>query len=345
MNWFKENKFLTGGLVAGGLGAAVLSYFLWAAYDRYTEALGDFQGKSAELARLRALAPFPDRKNLDAMEAQRAEFQESIDKLHSTIHAAQFPLLPMSEVEFQDRLKASVVRISEAARKAGMALPEKFYMGFDQYQTEPPRKEAAPLLGRQLKAIEWVVEQLISQRVKSLDRLERLALPEEEGKGTGKGAKAGDKTEKPQKSDKVEKADAGGKEEGGLIRRETIEVYFRSEQPAFREVLNQIACSSKQFYVVTQLEVKNEKEKGPPRAEPPVEGEAGAGDSGESAAGAVLGSAPKSGKAVKARSGDQEWRPIVGDELIEVSLRLDAVHLEEGKHPQGGAATKGGTGK
>lgn len=352
MNWFKENKFLAVGLVVGVLGAAALGYFLWDASDRYAEAVNDFQVKSAELARLRGLSPYPDRKNLDVMEAQRADLQDSIDKLHSSISSAQFPLETMSEVEFQDRLKAAVVRISGNARKAGVTLPEKFYLGFDQYQAEPPRKETAPQLGRQLKAIEWVVDLMISQRVKSLDRLDRVALPEEEskeGKGRGKNAKAGEKAERVEKAEKAEGAEKAEKEEGSLVRRETFEIHFRSEQPAFREILNQIARSSQQFYVVTELEVKNEKDKGPLRAT-----DAPDAPSAESVPPAVGGTEPaptgdgtpsKLGKALKSPPKGDGLRSIVGDELIEVSLRVDAVHLQEGKQPDSGTAKKGGKGR
>jgi hypothetical protein len=147
----------------------------------------------------------------------------------------------------------------------------------------------------------------------------------------------------------LERVDGVDKKEGLQVRRETFEVHFRSEQPAFREVLNQITRSSHQFYIVTDLEVKNEKDKGPlratdsPDASSPESVPAAGG--GVEAASAVDGAAPKPWKPLKASAKGDGLKSIVGDELIEVSLRVDAVHLQEAKLSDGGAAKKGGKGR
>src|SRR4029434_11207617 len=103
-----------------------------------------------------------------------------------------------TEVQFQDRLRESVNRVVAKANEAGVQLlasGAKFYMGFDLYQTEPPRPEAAPALGRQLKALEWVMMQLIDNRIISLNKLERTPLAEEGGR-PGEGGAASPKPER-----------------------------------------------------------------------------------------------------------------------------------------------------
>jgi hypothetical protein len=165
----------------------------------------------------------------------------------------------MSEVQFQDKLRESVSRVRAKAAEKGVAIesPEKFYMGFALYETQPPRPEAAPLLGRQLKAIEVVVTQLIEQKVASFN-LERPPLPEE--------------SEKKSAARANEEGGPGGEGrrggEGGpapLVSRQPFDIVFTAEQGSFQTVLNGIVNNKTQFYIPRAMEVNNQTPKSPPR--------------------------------------------------------------------------------
>ena len=71
--------------------------------------------------------------------------------------------------------------VLKKASAANMALPNegKFYLGFDPYQTQPPKAEAVGALGRQLSAIKWVVDTMIENKITTLVSLTRTPLPEE----------------------------------------------------------------------------------------------------------------------------------------------------------------------
>jgi hypothetical protein len=61
-----------------------------------------------------------------------------------------------------------------------------------------------------------------------------------------------------------------------LVERGIVDLTFASSSSALRRVLNQIASSPQQFYVIRTLHVRNEKEKGPPREQAAPTGSAAA---------------------------------------------------------------------
>src|SRR5207249_731807 len=87
----------------------------------------------------------------------------------------------------QDKLRAAVSKVSEKATAAGVHLPANFYLGFDiptNYQTTLPKPDAAAPLGKQLDAIQFLVERAIEAKVDTLTGLSRSPLPEEGGATT-----------------------------------------------------------------------------------------------------------------------------------------------------------------
>ena len=102
-----------------------------------------------------------------------------------------------------------------------------------------------------------------------------------------------------------------------VIERNVVEATFVSTPAAARKVLNQIAASDQQFFIVRLLHVRNEKEKGPPR-------EVAADTTGVVAA--VSSSAP---------AGSTEAKPavatalnfIVGNERIETTAKIEIVRF------------------
>ncbi|MEY5010431.1 MAG: hypothetical protein RLZZ253_1570 [Verrucomicrobiota bacterium] len=329
MNWFKQNKGLSAYFLLVLAGSGFLGFKLVDAQSRLEESMDAFGGSAQELNRLRALAPYPEKQNLERVQAQQSELSAEVDQLRAGLRANQLPLEPVTEVEFQDRLKETVERITASAAKAGVALPEKFYMGFDQYQSEPPKKELAPHLARQLKAIEWVISQMIANRVRAVERLSREPLPEEAEKQKGVKAAKVEKAEPDRtqgRSGRLEAASQPEDESKREIVRHGFEVGFRSAQASFQKTLNEVAASKVQFYIPTRLEVRNEKEKGPAKDEvKPAEGEAGGAEAAPNP------SAPPTAAAAKSAATKEagELRYIVGEELVVVDLRLDVVHFSE----------------
>jgi len=321
MNWIKSNKGLTAFLAVSTVLAGGLSFLVFRANGKYEESLNKYTALLGQLNGLQRQKPYPDQVSLKALQLQKREHKDSIVELQKRLNAIEVPLNPLTEVQFQDTLRDTVQRVTAKAAASGMKLPEKFYMGFDQYQGEPPRREAAPALGRELKAIESIIVQLAESRVSSLTKLERSALAEETGKQKGgDGAKdlAGGK---------------GGKSGRQLASKAPFQVSFVSTQNAFRTAFNNIVSSKEQFFIPRLLEIRNEKDKGPLKSDPssnppPAGASAPTGSLPEAEQNVPPGSQPPTPRDVGASK--PELRYLVGEENIEVTLWLELVNFADG---------------
>jgi hypothetical protein len=233
---------------------------------------------------------------------QKETYAQSVADLQKKLVSMEFPLAPLSPEQFQDRLRKSVADISQRAEGMGVKLPEKFYLGFDRYQAEPPRAEAAGLLGRQLSAVEFVVTKLLDSRVEAINAIQRTPLPEEAG--------AAQKTT-PAKGAPVK---GGAQPQKGaasnLVNLFPFEIAFTAEQNRFRRILNDLSSGKERFLVVRNLRVKNQNEKGPSREEEIAPQPAAPEEPGSTPAPAGI-------------------KPIVGTERIEATMRIDTVDFAD----------------
>lgn len=320
MNWIKLNKGLAVFLAFSALLAGALAFRVFRASARHEEALKSYTALLGQLSGLQRQSPYPDQVSLKALQLQKKEHKESIEELQRRLNTMELPLTPLTEVQFQDALRDTVQRVSAKAAARGMKLPEKFYMGFDQYQGAPPRREAASALGRELKAIESVVNQLADSSVATLTKLERSPLPEEVA---------------------MQKAADGGKEpQGGralkavrqLASKSPFEVSFVCTQAAFRLAFNSIVSSREQFFIPRLVEIRNEMGKGPLKADPSsASGSTPAGGPAASLPEPVVNAQPGAQVSPQVSSGASkaELRYLVGDEKLEVTLSLELVDFAE----------------
>ena len=297
MNWIKQNKFLSGFIAVMVIGVGALGFLLFQAQSRYSEARTDYESKAAELNRLEGLKPYPESENLKQIEAQKGQFVAAIGEFRKNIAAAQIPLEPISREQFQDKLREAVTRISAKAKEGGLALPPMFYVGMEKYQSEPPLPEAAPVLARELKALEFVINKMIEEGITTITKFERDLLPEEEGKGKKEKETSG----KPSAAGKTEKSSKSSVAYHG------VQIEFTAEQSRFRNFLNAVVTENSQFYIPRLVVVKNEKDAAPPRAS--AEGQPG-------------GAQTPGGEASDAKY-------TFGAEKVNVSLVLDIVDFAE----------------
>lgn len=248
MNWIKENKFLTGFLAVMVIGIGALGYVVFDAMGRVDAAQANYTKQSTDLARLQNLPLSPSKKNLDALVAQKTEAVKVIEAFQTSLGARSFPLEPMTPEQFQDKLKATKTAIFERAAQGGTELPPKFFLGFDAYETTPPKPEAATPLGRQLKAIEWVLNQVFENRIIKVDGkdpMKRELLAEETGR----------KAEEPPK-----KGASPARKEKPLVVTHSFEMKMECRQEQLAGLLNAIVGpKAPQFYIPRVVQVTNEK--------------------------------------------------------------------------------------
>jgi hypothetical protein len=304
MNWFRENRFLGSFLLlfaAGTLGAL----WLWrSAKSDWDEASSRFINTAAELNRLERLSPYPNGENLRKMKAHAENYASALARLKDELKRRVAPVAPMAPNEFQSHLREAVLAIAEKARANKVKLPDKFYLGFDEFATGLPNETVAPLLGQELVQIEWLLSSLFDAHVEAVTAFRRTALAEEHGTAPALS------TAMP----------AGAKSAGALPggarlpERNVLDATFVSTPSAARKVINQIAGANQQFCIVRLLRVRNENEKGPPRE---IAGETSAVIPASTPAGSP-GAKPTPGTALNF---------IVGNERIETTVKIEILRF------------------
>jgi hypothetical protein len=319
MNWIKENKFLFGFLVVLALGVGAGGYFVFDARGRYDEAVGNYQKRVGELNRLQRLPIFPNQKNLEKIVAQQTDVNTEVSALASSLMAQQIPLEDVTPEQFQDRLKAAVTAVKNKAAQSSpvVALPQKFFLGFDRYETAPPAKAGAAPLARELKAIEWLCDQLIDAKVAEIRTLNRDPIPGENDTGKSADKKPAPPAAKPVPGKPGEKV--GPKYD---VDKHRIELSFLADQARFRKFLDVVVNDKAQFFIPRLVTVKNEKPTAPPRGG--ATADAGAPAPPPPIAGATP---PATGAAAAVPAAAATY--IVGEEKVEVSLVLEMVDFHE----------------
>jgi hypothetical protein len=328
MSWAQENKFLTGVVAVTVVGAGVLGYFTYTAMAKYGEASATLEQTAAEKRRLETQPVYPNAANLKKLQAQKQEHLARIQDLQKKLNAMAIPEEQISPEGFQDRLRSTVTSYVKAAATARMKLPEKFYYGFDIYQTTTPKTEAAPKLDRQLKAMEFVLNQLPKNGAIELRKIEREQLPEE----TGRPAKRAE----PPKSGQKKPAGVAAAPDTSLVTKHSFEIVFLSDQTAVPATLNAITKAKNQFYVTRNLVVKNEKPAPPPRETAPPA-------SPSDPVAATPAAAPAADGAPAAPAAPVAYTFIVGEERVETTLLIEITEfapLPEKKDAKGAKGQK-----
>jgi hypothetical protein len=301
MNWFRENRFLGTFLIVFGVCTLGAVWFLFSAKSDWDDAAIGFNETAAELNRLERLAPYPSGENLRKVRGYADDYATALAKLEDELKTRVFSLPPMAPNEFQSRLRLAITAVADKARANKVKLPDKFYLGFDEFVSALPNEVAAPLLGQELAQVEWLLTTLFEARVDALISFRRTPLPEEHGTASPGSRPGGGKPGAT--------ALVGPK----LLEWNAVEATFVSTPAAARKVLNQIAGLNQQFFIVRLLHVRNEKDKGPPR------------EVASDTTGVVPSSLAPTGSAEAKSSTATTLNFIVGNERIETSARIEIV--------------------
>jgi len=315
MNWIKENKFLAVFLAVIVVLSGAVAFLAMGAGTKLTDALSNWETKSAELKRLQGGAPYPEEKNLSKLREQKDVLDSRIQELQQALVAAELPINESTTpTQFQDVLSSTVNAVKKKAAEAGCELrSENFYLGYAQYQTQPPPANVAPSLARQLKAIESVINILIDSKVTVITELDRNPLPGEPGTSVEKAAPA-----TPATPGALQSKPAAAK----LVRAQTFHVGFTAEQGQFRRALDSIAASKQPFLVIRNLSVQNEQTEGPSRL---------------AAVSPTAPSVPTDGGALpfepNTTPAPSSMQYVVGTEKVNVALQIEMIDFAEPAKP------------
>ena len=264
MSWATENKFLTGFGVVMLAGLGTLGYLAFSAMGKYDEALGALDGASAQLNQLQQTKPALTDANFKEMKSQQAEIGDKIASFQAELRARVLKATPMKSAEFQDALKASVAKVTAAATEAKVGRPKEFYLGFDDYRAKPPDEKAAPLLGRQLRAMELIMDVIVKAGRSGefeLEELKREPLPEE-------GGKAKTPTPPPTPPGPGRK-NAAPEPVVPLVEKARVQLKFKTTDSGLRDVIGGLTNHKDQLFVVRNIAIANTQQDSPPRVAGP----------------------------------------------------------------------------
>lgn len=317
MNW-AQNKFIIGFSAAMIVGCGGLGFLTWKAAAEFDAERTTYEEAVAKYNGLRRSPLYPNSENLKKLEEQKGAVVEAASALREKLAAISFPLEAITPEQFQDKLRATVSSVAEKARAAGTKLPDKFYLGFDKYQSQPPRMEAAAPLLRELKVLELVANTLIENKVDAIAPINRSALPEEDGAKPA--ARAVPKGHAASGAKGAKDAALSGAE---LISKFPFEIQFSGEQNRLRRALNDLVKNQKQFLIVRSVEIKNDNDKPTPKGDlnPP------AAPAAMDESGAAVEGAAAPGQAAQPQK-DESLHYIVGTEKISMRLHLEMVVFE-----------------
>jgi hypothetical protein len=290
MKWFQQNRWLGVFLVAVGICLLLAGILLYSTRARWSDARQAFDKAAAERSRLQRLDPFPNEANYGKLKVQLENYGAALEKFKEELKKEVAPAPPLAPNEFQSRLRQAVIATLNRARVNNVKLPDKFQLGFDEFTTAMPKTAVAPLLGQELSQIQMLINILLDAKVDSVTSLHRAPLPEEQPLSL---------TPKPAPSPGL-KPPATKVSAATLLERNVVDLTFKAAPSVARKVLNEIANSTGQFFIIRTLYGHNEKDKGPPR---------------EKAAEATP------------SPGETALNFIVGNEHIEVSARIEMVRF------------------
>jgi len=257
MNWFRQNRALGTLLIVFGscaVFAGILLYWRWAGWSDARQA---FDQAATERSRLDHRDPCPNDTNYRKLQGYLDRYNSALDKFKDELKKDVVPAAPLAPNEFQSRLRQAAVATLNRAQTNNVKLPDKFELGFDEFTTSLPDTTVAPLLGQELSQVQMLINILLDAKVDSVTSFHRAPLPQEHPASSiptpspaAKRTAAATKTSTPAPT---------------LVQRNVVDLTFKASPAAARKVLNEIANSTGQLFIIRTLYVHNEKDKGPPR--------------------------------------------------------------------------------
>jgi hypothetical protein len=320
MNWIQENKKLAGVvgiMVAGAIGLGVWLFLSCSAYSEAREQFGQLNG---QISSLESSPLYPNSDNVKAKGDKLDAFQDEVEKLRAVLLQLQQPIKPITETEFQAKLKERSTFVRQKAADAGVLLPSAdFALGFEEYaKTLPKSADAAAELNVHLDAMESIVTVLTKSGIKSLDIFDRAKLPMETGGATTKAkttvAPAPKQSSASKASGKRAVVDPVKAAEP-VLDRYTVKVTFTTDQAPLQKAVNALSDFNTKvmpnFTVIRLMRIENEKSEGPLKTDVNL----------------LRGADPSTQKPGEAAAPDAVT--VMGEEMLKVFMEIDYIRFRE----------------
>lgn len=300
---------------------------------------GDFDAANKKLKKaltqeqsLRSAEVNPKAENLEKLTLNvdgLAKSSKELQNLFEAYRPKPEDVADFAPESFGGLVSSYKARLDEKFASMEVALPENCIYGFKDYVRTRPKPAATGDLKYQMRAFEWLFGQLADTQPEALLNVVRPALEIE--KKTGEG-------------------DEQANEDVAYVVM-PLELAFKADEDSYTAFLESIANSEKYAFSVRYLRIQNEKQLpptakdakfDPPKVEPAINQADGFGAfdnfvdeeavDGEAAAEEVVEELPENNLAEVASDDDTTriLSPILGEEKVDVFLKLDLILLKEG---------------
>lgn len=181
MNAIKNNPFLTALVVVTVIIAGVLLFLISSASTKLNETVAAYESKQTEYDALTRAKTYPSEENLQKLKNLRRQYAERVAELRKELSQRQIEPQNLTTRGFQDLLIQQIEEAEALAQENGVELPGDFGFGMSQYRSVLPPEKAVPELTVQLEVIDAVITRMIQAPVSSINSIQRLTLPEEQG--------------------------------------------------------------------------------------------------------------------------------------------------------------------
>ena len=255
MNWFKENPILSAILLLCLMIALSIGYFASEASTAYISANESLSSQVNTLSSLQKKSPSQD--NLNIITDGTEKYADALDNLKTTLLNLDPALEPIKPGDFQDKLREGVNALTKTAKEKNIKLPEKFFFGFDEYQSQLPSPEAAPALNRDFKVLQKLLQNLLGLPVESINLLERDAPT------------ASVPTPTPTPPPSQNKSQPSSTPSSPPILSARFKLSFTASQEKTRSAINLIP-KNEAFLIIRSLTMENTKPAAPSKKDPTI---------------------------------------------------------------------------
>ena len=255
MNWFKENPILSAILLLCLMIALSIGYFASEASTAYISANESLSSQVNTLSSLQKKSPSQD--NLNIITDGTKKYADALDNLKTTLRNLDPALEPIKPGDFQDKLREGVNALTKTAKEKNIKLPEKFFFGFDEYQSQLPSPETAPALNREFQILQKLLQNLLGLPVESINLLERDAPT------------ASVPTPTPTPPPSQNKSQPSSTPSSPPILSARFKLSFTASQEKTRSAINLIP-KNEAFLIIRSLTMENTKPAAPSKKDPTI---------------------------------------------------------------------------
>jgi len=276
MDWIRANKSLAAILGVAIAGAVGLSIYLVLTYNGYSDSLDSLDSLSKKIVNMEKAKLYPNEENLEAKEDKVSAYEDEVGKLGAVLLKLQKDVTtkPITDTDFQGKLKQRIVEIREKAETAKTALPKEFAFAFDSYTRSLPTQAATQDLNDYLDGVDAIVTAALDAGVSRIDSLQRTELAVEKDSSKARKREAAKPAPAPAAKSKKKPGKKGAKEPKAakapveitkVVEKRTVTLDITADQAPLQALLNTLASATlmKHFTVLRVARIENEKLEGP----------------------------------------------------------------------------------